>query len=121
MVEAGRQPTSDARAVYAAHAEVLRVLSNPLRHEIVHHLAAGDQTVTSLVALTGAGKASVSQHVALLRSHGLVAADRRGRIVLFRLAYPELAQACALIDEVLADQAAVNARLFAKPVDMERE
>jgi hypothetical protein len=40
-------------------------------------------------------------------------------VPVLRLAYPQLAQACALIDEVLADRAARNARLFVKPADEE--
>jgi DNA-binding transcriptional ArsR family regulator len=111
---------TDAKDVYSAHAEVLHVLSNPVRHEIVHHLAAGPQSVTSLVALTRASKANVSQHLALLRSHGLVTAERSGRSVTFTLAYPQLAQACALIDEVLADQASRNVRLFSGRTERRR-
>jgi ArsR family transcriptional regulator len=87
------------------HAEVLHVLSNPLRHEIVHRLAEAPRTATELVGLTGASKSNVSQHVALLKAYGLVSATRDGRSVTFALAYPQVAQACALIDEVLLDQA----------------
>jgi DNA-binding transcriptional ArsR family regulator len=105
--------TSDEqRATYRAHADVMRVLASPLRHEIVHHLVAGERTGSELVGLTGASKANVSQQVTVLRQCGLVETRRDGRSVVFRLAYPELAQACALIDKVLADQARRKTRLF---------
>ncbi len=97
--------TETERALFRQHAEVLHVLSNPLRHEIVHRLAEAPRTVTSLVALTGASKSNVSQHLTLLRAYGLVTAERDGRTVTFTLAYPQIAQACALIDEVLSEQA----------------
>jgi DNA-binding transcriptional ArsR family regulator len=116
----GKGADRGAKDVYAAHAEVLHVLSNPVRHEIVHRLAAGPQSATSLVALTGASKANVSQHLALLRTHGLVTAERRGRSVTFTLAYPQLGQACQLIDEILADQASRNVRLFSGRTERRR-
>lgn len=97
--------TTSERELFRQHSEVLHVLSNPLRHEIVHRLAEAPRTATEVVALTGASKSSVSQHLALLRAYGLVKAERDGRSVTFTLAYPQVAQACALIDEVLSDQA----------------
>ena len=104
--------SEEQRATYRAHADVLRVLASPMRHEIVHHLVLAERTGTELVALSGASKANVSQQLAILRQYGLVEARRDGRSVVFRLAYPELAQACALIDKVLADQARRKTRLF---------
>lgn len=102
------------RELFRKHAEVLGVLANPLRHEIVHRLAEGDRTGSELVALTGASKATVSQHLSLLRAYGLVEAERRGRSVIYRLAYPQLAGACRLIDEVLLDQAEKASRLVGR-------
>lgn len=113
MDERAQTTSDEQRATYRAHADVMRVLASPLRHEIVHHLAAAERTGTDLVGLTGSSKANVSQQVTVLRQYGLVEARREGRSVVFSLAYPELAQACALIDKVLADQARRNARLFA--------
>lgn len=99
------------REIYQRHSDVLRVLANPLRHEILHRLAEADRTSTELVELTGASKSNVSQHLALLRAYGLVSARRAGRSVTFSLTYPQLAQACALIDEILLDQARNGIRL----------
>ena len=107
--------TTTEREVFRRHAQVLHVLSNPVRHEIVHRLADADRTVGELATLTGASKSNVSQHLALLRAHGLAEADRRGRSISYRLAYPQLADACRLIDEILLDQADKAARLFISP------
>ena len=105
--------TAADRERFTAHADVMRVLSNPMRHEILHRIAGGVDTVTRLAATTGSSKPAVSQHVTVLRAHGFVSAERRGRSVHFTVAYPELAQACALIDGVLAEQAARTTRLLA--------
>ena len=105
--------------LFRKHAEILHVLSNPLRHEIVHRLAEDPRTVTGLVELTGASKSNVSQHIALLRAYGLVHAERHGRTIVYRVAYPQLAEACHLIDEILLDQATRGAALLAPPTDHE--
>ena len=110
----GTQHQHDERELYRRHAEVLGVLANPLRHEIVHCLMEGDRTAGELIALTGASKATVSQHVSLLRAYGLVDAERQGRGVRYRLAYPQLGGACRLIDEVLLDQADKASRLVGR-------
>ena len=62
--------TATERELFRRHAEVLHVLSNPVRHEIVHRLSEADRTVGELVRLTGASKSNVSQHLALLRATG---------------------------------------------------
>jgi ArsR family transcriptional regulator len=108
------QRRQSERELFRKHAELFGVLANPLRHEIVHRLAESDRTGSELVALTGASKATVSQHVSLLRAYGLVAAERRGRSITYRLAYPQLAGACRLIDEVLLDQARQASRLVGR-------
>ena len=107
--------TTTEREIFRRHAEVLHVLSNPVRHEIVHRLSEAERTVGELTALTGASKSNVSQHLALLRVYGLVEAERRGRSISYRLAYPQLADACRLIDEILLDQAVKASRLFSEP------
>ena len=113
----GGTATAAELDLFRKHAEVLHVLSNPLRHEIVHRLAEDPRTVTELVELTGASKSNVSQHIALLRSFQLVHATREGRSITYSLAYPQLAEACRLIDEILLDQATKAAALHAPHPD----
>lgn len=108
---ASARVTEEQRELYRTHAEVLQVLANPLRHELVHLLAEADRSAGELVTMTGASKSNVSQHIAQLRAYGLVQTSKQGRSVTYRLAYPQLAEACRLIDEILLDQARKSARL----------
>lgn len=66
--------------------DVGRALSCRIRLALLHTLAAGDASVTELVARTGATQPNVSNHLAVLRDAGLVMADRDGRVVRYRLA-----------------------------------
>jgi len=93
-----------SKAIYRLHAEIFKVLSNTLRHEIFHRLAEREMTVSELEEACGAKKSNISQHLSLLSAYRLVDSRKEGKNVYFKVAYPELAQACQLIDQILKDQ-----------------
>ena len=82
-------------------ADVLRTLANPRRLEILHVLAAGPTEVGRLAGLINATQPNVSQHLAILRSAGVVEARRDGREVRYQLADPDVMVACGLMRSVL--------------------
>jgi DNA-binding transcriptional ArsR family regulator len=82
-------------------AEVLRVLANPSRLELLHLLARGPTEVGRLAALIGASQPNVSQHLAILRSAGLVEPDRHGREIRYRLTDPDVLRACEVMQGVI--------------------
>jgi DNA-binding transcriptional ArsR family regulator len=87
--------------VYRIQAEVLRTLSNSRRLEILHLLANGPREVGRLAEEMGISQPNVSQHLALMRSAGLVEFERDGREVRYRLADPEIITACETMRGVL--------------------
>jgi DNA-binding transcriptional ArsR family regulator len=87
--------------VYRLQAEVLRALSNPKRLEIVHQLAEGPCEVGRLAEELGISQPNVSQHLAVMRSIGIVEAERDGREVRYALADPEIVSACETMRGVL--------------------
>lgn len=72
--------------------EVGRALSCETRLSLLLALAEGEATVTELVDHTGASQPNVSNHLAVLRSVGLVASQRSGRAVRYDLASPEVGE-----------------------------
>jgi len=66
-------------------AEVLKAVAHPLRLRIVAMLCEGEENVTALSEKLGASQAIVSQQLRILRSHGLVAANRDGGYATYRL------------------------------------
>lgn len=70
---------------------LLGVLSHPHRLRIVEELGLGEKDVASLQGVLDISHSNVSQHLAQLRSHGLVVERREGRRVFYRLAQPDLA------------------------------
>lgn len=71
------------RAVHVA--DVLKAVAHPLRLRIVATLCEREETVTALSDRLGADQAIVSQQLRILRSHGLVTADRMGGFARYRL------------------------------------
>jgi DNA-binding transcriptional ArsR family regulator len=59
-------------------ADILRTLASPRRLKILHRLAAGPIEVSRLADDLGLSQPNVSQHLAVLRTAGLVDADRDG-------------------------------------------
>ena len=69
-------------------ADIFKALAHPVRLKIVHRLAEGECCVCDLVALSDIGFPAVSRHLSVMKSVGLVANDKRGQKVFYRLKIP---------------------------------
>jgi DNA-binding transcriptional ArsR family regulator len=92
----------DDRQRYALHAAVFAALSHPVRHELFHALCEAARSPSELAEILGISRPNVSQHLALLHREGLVRRTREQGRVQWRVADVRLAQACTLVDEVIA-------------------
>ena len=87
--------------LYSLQADVLKTLASPRRLEILHRLAEGPCEVGRLAEELGLSQPNVSQHLAVLRSAGVVEAERDGREVRYRLADDDVIVACSIMRGVL--------------------
>ncbi|MQA08973.1 MAG: metalloregulator ArsR/SmtB family transcription factor [Pseudonocardiaceae bacterium] len=88
-----------------AQALRLRALGDPTRLRLVHALPAGDELcVCDLAWIVGSSQGLVSHHLRQLRSAGLVASRRDGKLVMYRLS--RLGR--QLLTPVTAEAAAVD-------------
>jgi DNA-binding transcriptional ArsR family regulator len=71
--------------------EILKLLSAPARLLALCHLVDGEKSVGALSELTGSKPTTLSQHLALLRAHGLVTTRREGTTIYYTLASQEIA------------------------------
>lgn len=71
-----------------AQARILKALAHESRLAIVSRLAEGACPVGELVEMIGGDQSTVSKHLAVLRSAGIVDDERKGRTVEYRLVVP---------------------------------
>jgi len=83
--------------IYEMQANVLRMLAHPRRLEMLHLLADGPIGVGRLATRLHMSQPNVSQHLALLRTAGLVEVERNGREVRYQLSDPEVMRACLIM------------------------
>jgi DNA-binding transcriptional ArsR family regulator len=87
--------------IYELQAEILKTLSHPRRLQIIHELALAPRTVGWLAANLGLAQPNVSQHLAIMRSSGVVVAEREGRETHYRISDPDIIAACGLMRQTL--------------------
>jgi ArsR family transcriptional regulator len=80
--------TGATRGRYEAKARMMKSLAHPTRLFMVEELAKGERCVCELRDMVGADISTVSKHLALLKAAGIVADDKRGLQVFYRLKTP---------------------------------
>ena len=93
----------DKENFYILHADICKTISNPKRQAILDTIRDSELTVSQLIDKTGINQANISQHLAILRSKGVVVTRRDGNNIYYSLADPKIIKAYDLISEVLRD------------------
>lgn len=84
-----------------ARARVLKALGHPSRLLILEELATGEKCVAELTSSVGSDVSTVSKHLSLLKSVGLVHDDRRGNQVFYRIATPCVLNFFSCVESVM--------------------
>lgn len=105
MAVRSRKPASalDLR-IYERQASICRAFAHPTRLHLLDLLGRGEWACADLQKRLGVSKTNLSQHVAILKSSGVVLTRREGKRVFCALAIPEVKQACHIIRNVLRCQ-----------------
>ncbi len=89
--------TDEDRSRFAA---VARALGDPKRLCVLESLADGEASVGDLAVRVSCQVPNMSQHLAVLRSAGLVTARRDGSTVYYRLADPKVLEAYRVLQAI---------------------
>jgi ArsR family transcriptional regulator len=88
--------------IYTHRAEIVKALAHPLRLEIIDLLKSGkERCVCELVEALEGDQPTVSKHLSLLKSVGLVTSRKDGTKVLYQLRTPCIVNFLECIDRVL--------------------
>jgi len=100
-----------SKEVFEMQSRLCQAMSNAARLEIIHVLRAGPQHVHGLSEATGLGQSTLSRHLAVLRTMGLVTVQRQGQENVYELANPKMAVVCDLMRQILSEQLAHQAEV----------
>ena len=98
--------------IFERQARICKAFAHPGRLQILDQLGAGEKGISELQTLLGISKTGMSQHVAILKSVGVITTRRNGKQIYCSLAMPEVKQACQLIRKVLHAQITGSHRLI---------
>ena len=90
-------------------ARIAWALSDPVRLSVMQVLMGGTAAVSELVAATGASQPNVSNHLKVLREHGLVRSERVGRQAVYEIQDASVAQ---LVESLTAVAGGPEAPVF---------
>ncbi|MBF0410570.1 MAG: winged helix-turn-helix transcriptional regulator [Candidatus Riflebacteria bacterium] len=90
---------------YSARAEVVKAMAHPTRLFIIDELLKNECSVLDLTRMIEADVSTVSKHLALLRSAGIVKIEKRGTQVFYSLKVPCLKNFIPCIEAVLENSA----------------
>jgi len=82
--------TDDPERLRRFKAEFFKALTHPMRIAILELLRDGPMSVGELSVAVGASGSAVSQQLALLRTRGIVATERAGTTVHYRVPDPDV-------------------------------
>lgn len=105
MFDLSRFSVSQFEASAAEAARLLRALGNERRLMILCQLAEGERSVGQIQPLVGLSQSALSQHLAVLRDEGVVAARREATTVWYRIADPAALKVVATLAEIFCPPA----------------
>ena len=76
------------KALFEARASVIKAMAHPSRLFVIHELEKGERCVCELREMIGSDMSTVSKHLAILRTAGIVSAEKRGNQVFYSLRVP---------------------------------
>lgn len=94
-------------------AERFRVLSEPIRLQILQALRDGELTVTDLTREMDISQPNASKHLRLLQEAGILRRDQRGNSVYYSIADDSIFELCDLVCGSLEARFREKADIFA--------
>lgn len=98
-------PGGTDRPLYEIKANLFKALAHPARIRILEILSAGARptAVSEILADTDIEPTLLSQHLAVLKRHQVVRAERVGNAVYYELARPSISELLVIARTFLAD------------------
>ncbi|MCC6963501.1 MAG: winged helix-turn-helix transcriptional regulator [candidate division Zixibacteria bacterium] len=99
------------QARFEARARIIKAMAHPTRLFVVDRLAQREHCVCELTELVGADTSTVSKHLSILKAAGIVADEKRGAQVFYRLQVPCVLNFFGCVEGVLKSKAREQVQL----------
>src|ERR1700681_2588163 len=80
--------------------EAMQAMAHPLRLKILCLVGSQELSVLEIVDAVGTSQSNISQHLAVLRDHGLLEARKEANKVFYRIGDPRVLKMIALTREI---------------------
>ena len=94
----------DNQSLYKRKGELIKALAHPTRMYFVDILSSGERCVCELTDLVGADISTVSKHLSVLKSAGIISDRKKGLNVYYHLTCPCAATFFDCIDRLIEGQ-----------------
>ncbi|MGE2722357.1 ArsR/SmtB family transcription factor [Mycolicibacterium celeriflavum] len=100
-----RFPGGPELPLYEIKANLFKALAHPARIRVLEILSASGEptSVSEILAETDLEPTLLSQHLAVLKRHHVVSAQRVGNSVIYELAHPKISELLVIARTFLAD------------------
>lgn len=105
---------------FCLHSDLCKTLAQPKRQKILYALHEREMTVSELAMATGIFQANLSQHLAILRSKGVLNTRRNGKFISYKVANPKIIKAFDLITEAMEEILKTQTQAVTSPGDARR-
>ena len=105
-----RNLSKDALAIIA---ERFKILSEPVRLQILHALQDGPLTVNELTDIVGSSQPNVSKHLKMLTFAGFLHRTQEGNSVIYSIADKSIFSLCEMVCDSIEAKMKSEAEIFA--------
>ncbi len=100
------------KALFTARAGIIKAMAHPTRLFMVDELGRGEQTVGQLQEMVQADMSTVSKHLTVLKTAGIIQDEKRGNQVFYSLRCPCVLDFFSCVESVLQTNATITLDLM---------
>jgi ArsR family transcriptional regulator len=93
------------KALFEARARIIKAMAHPTRLFIVDELSRGERCVCEFQEMVGSDMSTISKHLSVLRTAGIIADEKRGNQVFYTLRVPCVMNFFGCVESVLKTSA----------------
>lgn len=93
-------------------ASILKALAHPTRIKIVEMLREGEKCVCEMLSLLQLEQPNISQHLTILRNHGVVQTEKRGLFIFYQLKNKKLGEILEILEEIILEEIKENQKVI---------